>query len=695
MENHPMCGITTGGQEECYFDCTEHQGVVKEGFLWQPDDLNCLLDCFSQDRGGETYCLTSLLRDLLAQGSCPPHFYYSSCTSYGRRCTCDNDRSGSLCSARTLQYLKTDSCAKGMKILPRFLLELMLGNRNGPGLIGKTCGIGNGTFESYYEWQEANRVMLRSGRLNPAWESNLAEGFRTRSEYSNTLHRYPWICSLRQRGGTHLCAVTLLGAPPGPTVIVSSAHCTFLCQGPGRQALPPCCCRAPEYGPSSCSEDSAQCGARPGVVKMEPQDAEILCGEWDTGEGEGKESYNVLLNITQIVRHPSFVPALGPIAGSDIAVFKVDDSNLWRMALAPIFPVCVQPLCVSPAWLPGEDPSPPSSLEGFPNVDTSMETFHSGWSNPPPISYLEKYGAGFLEPEIYRDFSKQWHRKMDLFNTCHDDPYNNTGPSSFYPAASLCARDFTERSCFSPGDSGSPLMQKDPADGRYSVLGLQSFVKGCDWFRITNNKPKVWILEARNFKPPVFTRLSCFLPWVASEYGLSYAGGTPHPTCSQQVGNRMPGKCLSGCLGDQPCIFPFYYNGRLYKECILLEMADFVHRVRCPTRNVTSKIDGINSFTSEDGNRGLCGYYEDPQKTLDPAKDCPLEERGFVLEQCRLTCPGGNLLSHCSLVFIPPLQLTQMALELLEGAPQPSSNLPLWVLATSCLAWSALVWVAA
>ena len=628
-----------------------------------------MLDCFSPK--GEEACLSSLLRDILSQGDCPISFYYTSCSSYGPGCRCGPTNSTSLCSLTTLNLLKSDECARSLKVLPKFVQELMLGNRRGPGLIGKTCGIGNGTIfgsGGYFEWQLENRDVRgprsRQGRLNPVWEVNLADGYKTRSDYINTRHRYPWLCSLRHREGArdYLCAVTLLGAPPGPTVIVSAAHCTFMCRGRGGRKLPSCCCRSPEYGPSSCSGDVEKCTSAPGVVEMGPGDAEVLCGEWETGNfsmEESGERYNLVLPITQIIRHPGFIPALGPIGGNDLAVFKVDDTLLKKhQSEYQIYPACLPPL---PAQ------KTPSSLPKFPNVDTTYEAIHSGWSNPPPIHYLQSYGQGYLDPSIYRDFSKQWHRKMDVFYQCNDDlyefglndPNNPQNVSSFYPSGTMCARDFTERSCFSPGDSGSTLMLQaapsSPASPQnpLSVVGIASFVKGCDWFRITNNAPQSWILEARNFKPLVFTKLTCFLPWVAQQYGLSYPQ-VPDSSCDQEVGKRVPvGTCLSGCLGDLPCIFPFYYNGRLYNECILLELADFVHRVRCPTRNITRKINGINAFNSADGNRGLCGYYDSTIKELDPDAECPDSERGFVLEQCRLTCPGSKSwsVSRFNLVF--------------------------------------------
>jgi len=78
-----------------------------------------------------------------------------------------------------------------------------------------------------------------------------------------------------------------------------------------------------------------------------------------------------------------------------------------------------------------------------------------------------------------------------------------------YPAGTICAKDFSRQACFSPGESGSPLMTLDDNIERFYMEGILSFVKGrgCDVY--SNN-------------PSVYTKLSCFLPWVAEQYGMSY-----------------------------------------------------------------------------------------------------------------------------------------------------------------------------
>ena len=50
LESDPMCGITTGGREECFWNCEVGSSGLPEGlfkgFLLNPPD--CLIGCFSK-----------------------------------------------------------------------------------------------------------------------------------------------------------------------------------------------------------------------------------------------------------------------------------------------------------------------------------------------------------------------------------------------------------------------------------------------------------------------------------------------------------------------------------------------------------------------------------------------------------------------------------------------------------------------
>ena len=59
--------------------------------------------------------------------------------------------------------------------------------------------------------------------------------------------------------------------------------------------------------------------------------------------------------------------------------------------------------------------------------------------------------------------------------------------------------------------------------------------------------------------------------------------------------------CRCDCPGEDECIFPFYYEDKLFDGCTFLEDAEVLFPVyRCPTRNITRKIDDINSFKRQD-----------------------------------------------------------------------------------------------
>ena len=396
--------------------------------------------------------------------------------------------------------------------------------------------------------------------------------------------------------------------------------------------LPTCCC-TPD-GPTSCKGDTGQCGSQPTIVEMEKGDAEILCGEWHTGRREG-EDYNVVLPLEEIIRHPDFDATKGAAEGSDIAVFKVSSGSLTFSKDLKIYPAC----------LPKKDRNRPT------------EGFHAGWSKPPPRDAFTDV------PSIYDDFFKQWHYKMDVFEKCKDPTETlafgaqiKYPSNSYYPPGTVCARDFMADSCFSTGDSGAPLMVKDSSDDRLYVEGLLSFVKGCE-IRVGDS-----VLHEN---PVTYTKLSCFLPWVAEQYGLSYDGDpSTDESCRTGQGSRTINKAcrvIKGFTGpnayvsedeEKECIFPFYFKGKRYDQCILIDSlqlgATFLYpSFMCPRKSITTKIDGINSYDelfyckeavqSDPVDPSVCtgGTGYDSEKSN-------FENTPFYT--CKNDCPGGNLL---------------------------------------------------
>ena len=68
---------------------------------------------------------------------------------------------------------------------------------------------------------------------------------------------------------------------------------------------------------------------------MTGDDADILCGEWDSNGNisatASGEKYNIALTIKEIIRHPDYVVNPGTEQSylqNDVAVFKVDEGPL-------------------------------------------------------------------------------------------------------------------------------------------------------------------------------------------------------------------------------------------------------------------------------------------------------------------------------------------------------------------------------
>lgn len=481
---------------------------------------------------------------------------------------------------------------------------------------------------------------------------------KTELNYTNTRHRYPWICSLRTKGITaeHLCAVTLLSIPPQPTIIVGPAHCTYLCkdEDPRGARLEACCCTP---GPSGCSDDFLRCGANPGAAEMDPKEVVILCGEWETGpapQTSSGEKYNIPLEISEIIRHPDFDAAdSGVDGGSDIAVFKVSETS--QAGSSEFDEHGVNPICLP-------EPSRPAPKEGV----------HSGWANPPPLHYFRDFGPAFLS--FVTDTFKQWHYKLDIEGKCEDPTVTSFGqtleyPSNTsYPKGLVCAKDVLHELCPNSGDSGSPMMVKS-SQGRYYIEGVLSFMKGCDEFSMGAIDEANFVFTSRLENPLAYTKLSCYMSWVTEKFGLSYDGQAAEDEACQRgsgakesdtICRATPGPDLGA--KEHPCIFPFYYKDKLYDSCSLLTTSNFVVPVyRCPTRNITTKYKdtGINLFedTVELG-RGYCYDIQlaiatcnaslpdggpDCQRVLDPNNDdCPDYLRFPPFSSCKNDCPGGE-----------------------------------------------------
>ena len=65
LENDPQCGLTTGGREECWWDCAFqlYEEPNPGAFVDYITNIDCLADCYPPD-----HCLNSILADLRAAG---------------------------------------------------------------------------------------------------------------------------------------------------------------------------------------------------------------------------------------------------------------------------------------------------------------------------------------------------------------------------------------------------------------------------------------------------------------------------------------------------------------------------------------------------------------------------------------------------------------------------------------------------
>jgi hypothetical protein len=373
----------------------------------------------------------------------------------------------------------------------------------------------------------------------------------------------------------------------------------------------------------------------------------------------------VVLPILEIIRHPDFDEENqeGVGEGSDIAVFKVNDTNFKNASANRIYPACL----------------PPSGRK------QPTDGVHSGWSLPPPFPLLDNFAPVYTK--FYGDFFKQWHFKMNISDKCQDPTMSQTfglqlqfPAQSFYPPGTVCAKDVTSQSCFTTGDSGSPLMvREEKRPMRYYVEGILSFTKGCDIFNFeaSNNNMTGFHLNQFSGNPSVYTKLSCFLPWVAEQYGLAYHGEDPatDPSCRVGTGTRpTPDTSCRETISniysaETDCIFPFYSRGQLFDKCVVSEQVGFVFPVfHCPVWNITTKRNGFNDYgnispnlipdvegTDDFGNLifgatgGLCS--DDPnfnpfdngeRPPLNPALTCPDFAKIAPFGTCKPDCPGGG-----------------------------------------------------
>ena len=154
----------------------------------------------------------------------------------------------------------------------------------------------------------------------------------------------------------------------------------------------------------------------------------------------------------------------------------------------------------------------------------------------------------------------------------------------------------------------------------------------------------------------VYTRLHCYLPWIAEQYGLDFDYEEipgDDPLCVTGFGKtdedvnvrctNTPSTIKEIRVGiERPCIFPYYVDGKLINDtCIKFESDNFLDPVsRCPIWDITTKINGINSYNSSDSRLiNVGGYCPGADgATLDPEVTCPLADKFTPFSKCKNNC---------------------------------------------------------
>ena len=433
----------------------------------------------------------------------------------------------------------------------------------------------------------------KEARLNPIEQVRYEQA--QKPVFEQTRGRYPWICSLRSKSSkSHYCGTTILSRPPGPLVMVTAAHCVFLCKAEGK-TRPNFCC--PNVSNATGSADPHICGTNPRAEVMTGEDAEVVCGEFETGNYTAEESgeeFNTVLEIKNITVHPDYNISRGnktsQFVVADIATIKVKE-DLSQEEISRLTPVCL-----------------PQHQDY-----RSQYAVHAGWSSPPPLKFIQEKLPDH-EP-IYRDFSKMWHYNMSL-TQCQDPTqyFLEIGPTgvnltyptnSSYPPGTVCAREKNFKFCPTSGESGSPLMVENEK-GRYTALGLNSFIKGCSSFSSQ-------YLFQFSENPSVYSRLICYLDWIAEQYGMTYSPtGEEDERCKVGTGDITEpggGDCRTTPSNfwdtkdqtEAKCIFPFYLDGKEYNECALEEIQSFTRpQFVCPIRTIKGRAYNGRNYTAED-----------------------------------------------------------------------------------------------
>ena len=154
---------------------------------------------------------------------------------------------------------------------------------------------------------------------------------------------------------------------------------------------------------------------------------------------------------------------------------------------------------------------------------------------------------------------------------------------------------------------------------------FKTFPQGCSRFDFRGDSyytTSSW-LDQHSENPAVYTRLSCYLPWVAAQYDMDY---TPpedtDPACLTGNGNitevtaevcrTNPFNNLRD-IGDgveAPCLFPFTLNGERHDTCFMDQRSKFTRPLfRCPIRTVKGAGPNGTDYTDQHITGGWNGLF--------------------------------------------------------------------------------------
>ena len=230
----------------------------------------------------------------------------------------------------------------------------------------------------------------------------------------------------------------------------------------------------------------------------------------------------VVLTVHKFTNHPQYNSSKGPEGGYDVAVYHVDDTPLKAPGVVSLASG------IWPACFPKEEYVP-----GLPGLI-------SAWRDPTPVYF--SYNNADQTAYSYRLGNLEMKQaRMDLMEECQDPSW--MGSNSFYPRGVICAKDPSASSCLHFGNSGSGLLL--PFAGwvggpqRYSWAGSLSMYRGCDQATPVNISGSIKEAFAGE-NPGIFTQGSCYLPWLANQYGMELSSELKKVagTCSAAKGTR-------------------------------------------------------------------------------------------------------------------------------------------------------------